>query len=77
MTKTLTPTENSKKQSNGTKTPPKTSITQRLWTDFGRSELCSIDDYPTDIDKQVYGIPTYPLTAKANSTLEFGYHLHN
>ena len=37
MTKTPTPTEKSKKQRDNTKTPPKTSITQRLRTDLGRS----------------------------------------
>ena len=36
MTKAPTPTEKSKKQSDNTKTPPKTSITQRLRTDLGR-----------------------------------------
>ena len=34
MTKAPTPTEKSKKQRNNTKTPPKTSITQRLRTDL-------------------------------------------
>ena len=37
MTKTPTPTEKSKKQRDNTKTPPKTTITQRLWTELGRS----------------------------------------
>ena len=37
ITKALTPTENSKKQSDNTKTPPKYSITQRLRTDLGRT----------------------------------------
>ena len=37
MTKALTLTEKSKKQRDNTKTPPKTSITQRLRTDLGRS----------------------------------------
>ena len=37
MTKAPTPTEKSKKQRETTKTPPKTSITQRLRTDLGRS----------------------------------------
>ena len=37
MTKGPTPTEKSKKQRDNTNTPPKTSITQRLWTDLGRS----------------------------------------
>ena len=37
MTKTPSTTEKSKKQRDNTKTPPKTSITQRLRTDLGRS----------------------------------------
>ena len=37
MTKALTPTDKSKKQRDNTKTPSKTSITQRLRTDLGRS----------------------------------------
>ena len=37
MTKAPTPTEKSKKQRDNTKSPPKTSITQRLRTDLGRS----------------------------------------
>ena len=37
MTKAPTATETSKKQRDNTKTPPKTSITQRLRTDLGRS----------------------------------------
>ena len=36
MTKAPTPTEKSKKQRDNTKTPPKTSITQRLRTDLGQ-----------------------------------------
>ena len=37
MTKAPTPTEKSKKHRDNTKTPPKTSITQQLRTDLGRS----------------------------------------
>ena len=37
MTKTPTPTEQSKKQRDNIKTPPKTLITQLLRTDLGRS----------------------------------------
>ena len=37
MTKAPTPTEKSKKQRDNTNKPPKTSITQRLRTDLGRS----------------------------------------
>ena len=36
MTKAFTLAENSKKESDNTKTPTKTSITQRLRTDLGR-----------------------------------------
>ena len=37
MTKAPTPTEKSNKQCDITKTPPKTSITQQLRTELGRS----------------------------------------
>ena len=37
MTEALTPTEKSKKQRDNTKNATKTSITQRLLTDLGRS----------------------------------------
>ena len=37
VTKNPTPTEQSKKHRNNIKTPPKTSITQLLRTDLGRS----------------------------------------
>ena len=37
VTKTPTPTEQSKKQHDNIKTPPKTLITQLLQTDLGRS----------------------------------------
>ena len=37
MTKAHSPTEKSKEQRDNIKTPPKTSIAQRLWTDLGRS----------------------------------------
>ena len=42
MTKASTPREKPKKQRDNTKTPPKTSITQRLRTDLGRSGRVSI-----------------------------------
>ena len=44
-------------------TPPKTLITQRLRTDLGRS--VGVTSNPTGVVKPVYGIPTFPLTAKA------------
>ena len=37
MTKAPSPTEKPKKQRDNTQMPPKTSITQRLQTDLGRS----------------------------------------
>ena len=39
MTKAPTPTEEPQKQRDITQTPPKTSITQRLQTDLGRSVI--------------------------------------
>ena len=42
MKKAPTPTEKSKKQRDNTKTPPKTSITQRLPTDLRRAVGVSI-----------------------------------
>ena len=62
MTKPPIPTENSKTKDN-TQTPPKTSVTQRLRTDLGRS--VGVTSNPTGVVKPVYGIPTFPLTAKA------------
>ena len=63
MTKPPIPTENSKTKGQHTQTPPKTSITQRLRTDLGRS--VRVTSNPTGVVKPVYGIPTFPLTAKA------------
>ena len=63
MTKPPIPTENSKTKGQHTQTPPKTSITQRLRTDLGRS--VGETSNPTGVVKPVYGIPTFPLTAKA------------
>ena len=57
------PTENSKTKGQHTQTPPKTLITQRLRTDLGRS--VGVTSNPTGVVKPVYGIPTFPLTAKA------------
>ena len=62
MTKPPKPTENSKPKDN-TQTPPKTSITQRLRTDLGRS--VGVSSHPTGVVKPVYGYQTFPLTAKA------------
>ena len=62
MTKPPIPTENSKTKGQHTQTPPKTSITQRLRTDLGRS--VGVTSNPTGVVKPVYGIPTFPLTAR-------------
>ena len=64
MTKAPTPTEKSKKQRDNTKTPPKTSLTQQLRTDLGRS-IGGNDSHQTCVVKPVNEIPTFPLTAKA------------
>ena len=53
MTKASTPTEKSKKQCDNTKTPTKTSITQRLRIDLGRSDGVSTVT-PTDVVKPAY-----------------------
>ena len=63
MTKPPIPTENSKTKGQHTQTPPKTSITQRLRTDLGRS--VGVTSNPTGVVKPVYGIPTFPLTVKS------------
>ena len=62
--KTLTPLEKSKKQSDNTKTPTKRLITQWLLTDL-RQLVESAYIHPTGVVKLVYGIPTFPLIAKA------------
>ena len=46
-----------------TKTPPKTSITQRL-----RTVSWSSNNHPTGVVILVYGYPTFPLTTKAVSS---------
>ena len=62
MTKPPMPTENSKTKGQHTNAT-KTSITQRLRTDLGRS--VGVTSHPTGVVKPVYGYPTFPLTAKA------------
>ena len=57
MTKPPIPTENSKTKGQHTQTPPKTSITQRLRTDLGRSSW-SKQVIQLVWLKPVYGIPT-------------------
>ena len=64
MTEALTPTEKSKKQRDNTKNATKnfdyTTIADRLRTvNWGN------DSHPAGVVKPVYGIPTFPLTAKA------------
>ena len=56
------PFTHSKEQCYNTQTPPKSSITQQLRTDLGRSVGVTI---ATHVVKSVYGIPTFPLTVKA------------
>ena len=63
MTKNPYTNKNSKTKGQHTQTPPKTSITQQLRTDLGRS--VGVTRNPTGVVKPVYGIPTFPLTAKA------------
>ena len=58
MTKALTPTENSKKQSDNTKTPPKTSITTTIADRQLRTVSWSNDSHPTGVVKPVYRIQT-------------------
>ena len=52
-----------RKPKDNTQTPPKTSITQRLRTDLGRSVL--VTSHLTGVVQPVYGYSTFPLTAKA------------
>ena len=61
MTKAPTLTEKSKKHRDNTKTPQKTSITQRLRTDLERSVVGN-DSHPTGVVKPVNGIPILSLT---------------
>ena len=54
MTKAPTPTEKSIKQRDNTKMPPKTSITQRLRTDLGRT-VGGNDSLPTGVVNRFTG----------------------
>ena len=65
MTKAPTPTEKPKKQRENRKATPKTSITQRLQTDFGRSVGITIATQLVCFKPVKYGTPTFPLTATA------------
>ena len=64
MTKPPIPTENSKTEGQHTQTPPKTSITQRLRTDLGRS--VGVTSNPTGVVKLVWLVGT---------PLDFGHEL--
>ena len=57
MTKPPIPTENSKTKGQHTQTKPKTSITQRLRTDLGRS--VGVTSNPTGLVKPVYESKLY------------------
>ena len=50
-----------RKPKDNTQTPPKTSITQRLRTDLGRS--VGVLSHPTGVVKPVYMYPTFPINA--------------
>ena len=63
VTKTPAPTEQSKKQRDNIKTPPKTLITQLLRTDLGRSVGVTAVTQLVWLNR-VYERSTFPLTAK-------------
>ena len=72
MTKAPTLTEKPIKKRDNTQTPPKTSITQRLRTDLGRSRIFAIDydaTSPSEIDailacaEKRHSILRCPITA--------------
>ena len=73
MTKALIPTEMSNGQSDNIKTPPKSSITQRLRTDFGRSIAV------TTANQLVWltGIPTQPSHSPQQPCNQKETHLFN
>ena len=63
MTKAPTPTEKSKKQRDNIKTPSKTSITQRLRTDLGRSVWVTIITFCKCFSDAMHIIHAYRLVA--------------
>ena len=67
MTENPKPTEKSIKQRDNTKAPQKTSITQQLLTDLGRSVgvTSTNNSHPTGMVKPVDECSTFPLTATA------------
>ena len=67
--KSPTPSEKSKKQRDNIKTPPKTSITQRLRTDLGQSVGVTAVN-PTGVVEPVYERSTFPLTATAVTVIK-------
>ena len=56
----------SQKQRNNTKTPPKTSITQRLRTDLGRSVLVTIATHLVWLNRFKGSQPSYYLQKPYN-----------
>ena len=65
MTKAHTRREKSKKQRDNTKTPPTKNFDYTTIADRLRTVSWGNDSHPTGVVKPVYGIPTFPLTAKA------------
>ena len=69
MTKALTSIEKSKKQRDNTKQNKTKNATENfdntMIVDWLRSVNWSDDSHPTDVVKPDYGIPTFPLIAKA------------
>ena len=64
MTEALTPTEKSKKQRDNTKNATK-NFDYKTIADRLRTVSWGNDSHPAGVVKPVYGIPTFPLTAKA------------
>ena len=57
-----------RKPKDNTQTPPKTSITQRLQTNLGRS--VGVTSHPTGVVKPVYGYPILNKETKRNNTFQ-------
>ena len=64
MTKSPTPTEKSKKQRDNNKKRQQNFDYTKM-ADGLRTVSWSNNSHPTGVVKPVYGIPTFPLTAKA------------
>ena len=67
MTKPPIPTEKSKTKGQHTQTPPKTSITQRLRTDLGRS--VGVTSNPTGVVLRINKRSTLYIPAKFHGNL--------